>query len=145
MTVSYELSGLDISRLVAQFTARAKEACVQHITDEMIQLGEELRDRMRQTLMESFTRTGLERVASGAGQQAGRYDEGDMHDLIDYTLDLEYDTEELVLRWGWIDEVREYFAYQEYGTGNIEPMGALQESFSYGMVRVAEILREAGR
>lgn len=69
---------------------------------------------MRVVLHNATTPTGLERVASGAGKSAGRYDTGQMHDDIrGEVVSPELNT--IIGSFGWAGNPPDYYAEQEYG------------------------------
>lgn len=97
-------------------------------------------DRMIEILESAVTRTGEERASRGG--HPGRIDSGTMRDAISSGI---YETGGRVEgEWGWLDEVLDYFGYQEEGTGRIGAMNALNGSYISAREMFIERLQAAG-
>ena len=97
-----------------------------------VEVAAEAAEDMIRILEAAVTDTGLARVEAG-GNGPGRVDSGTMRDAISSKI-LESERDRVVVGWGWLDEVLDYFLYQEYGPEkydvNFEAMSALQVSFT---------------
>jgi hypothetical protein len=98
----------------------------------------ELVARMHEMILAAHTATGEARVASWPGLQAGRYETGRMYDAVDFEISADADS--VTLGWGWTDEFRDYFLYQDYGTTQIAAVGSLGDSFTLGITRMASLM-----
>jgi len=139
MAASFSFTGFDPGRLFAGVEAYG-DLALDEAAGEMATLGLSLATRMQEELLRAITPTGAARVAAGRGQHAGRYESGRMHDAIDYDLDIDREARIITLRWGWIQEWVNYFAYQEWGTQHIEAVGSLGTTYSWGIMQLRGIL-----
>lgn len=137
MSVDWSYSGLDVADLFGDIEAYVP-LMVDELAGEMAELGAELAARMGMLILAAHTKTGEARVASGRGPHAGRYETGDMYNAVDYRIDVE--PEAVILSWGWIQEWEDYFAAQEYGTSQIAAVGALADTFTLSLPRMAAIM-----
>lgn len=99
---------------------------------------------MRRIIAESITDTGRERAAEGTGLgQPGRIETSAM--ISDVTFALESDLDgEVVLTWGWVDHLEDYYLMQEHGTAKIRAMSALQQSYMKAREDVRQRFRDMG-
>jgi hypothetical protein len=139
--VKFEFKGFDISKL-----EYAVKAYVEDIEDDIERVLERIVDDamadMIRILETAQTPTGEARVAAGKGI-IGRVNEGKMRAAIERALS-PMASGGVAGEWGWLDEVEKYYDYQEYGTGKIGPMNALQDSFIHARERFREELRSLG-
>jgi len=95
----------------------------------------------------AITDTGEARAAAG-GNGPGRVDTGRMRDAVKRRL-LEKTPERTVGAWGWLDEVAEYFIYQEVGSEkfnvHFKGMSALQGSFLKARENFQRKLAQVGK
>jgi hypothetical protein len=133
--------GFDISDLEAQVIAIVDgiELDARQILED---LATEAVDEMYAILLAARTATGDYREASGKGV-AGRVNTGQMARDIKAALETGMDGS-AVLTWGWIDNLEDYYIYQEQGTGRIGAMSALQGSFTKTREKFFERLRDIG-
>lgn len=115
----------------AEAQGRKAKQEMDRILEEVIA---EAADDMIAILEAAATATGEARAAAG-GNGPGRVDSGTMRDAIRSRV-LEKSKDRTVGAWGWLDEVLDYFVYQEYGNDGekkfnvqFEGMSALQGSF----------------
>lgn len=112
----------------AEAQGRKAKQEMDRILEEVIA---EAADDMIRILEAATTATGEARAAAG-GNGPGRVDSGTMRDAIRSRV-LEKSKDRTVGAWGWLDEVLDYFVYQEQGSGKFnvqfEGMSALQGSF----------------
>jgi hypothetical protein len=118
-------------------------------------------DDMYRILLAARTKTGNDREAAGQGI-AGRVDTGQMSRDIKAALDAGLDGG-VVLTWGWIANVEDYYLYQEYGTAprapkvseatgqevdnghpGIKAMSALQQSYTKAREKFRQRLQDLG-
>lgn len=137
MGTTWTFDGFDVDALVADIEAYVP-IYLDELAGEMAELGMELVARMQALIMAAETPTGRARVAQWPGLNAGRYDSGLMHDSVDYEVIVADGA--VLLGWGWTEEFRDYFLYQEWGTSQIAAVGALGDSFTLATTRVAEIM-----
>lgn len=99
---------------------------------------------MRRIIADAVTDTGRERAAAGTGLgQAGRIESSAM--ISDVTLALETDLgSEVVLTWGWVDHLEDYYLIQEYGSEKIKAMSALQQSYVKGREKLRQRFLDMG-
>lgn len=138
--------GFDLGGLEAQVIAEVEgiELDVQAILEDIIN---EAVEDMIAILEAAATATGEARVARG-GNGPGRVDSGRMRDAIRGRVlpgELKGNADG---EWGWIDEVADYFIYQEYGAQEFnvlfKGMGALQGSFIKAREKFHARLSEIG-
>lgn len=114
-----------------QIAARL-EGKVNRTEDQLIRLVQGVvddgADQMRQFILLAVTKTGEERVRSGRGGEAGRYESGTMYDSVESNVSKERG--EIVGEFGWLDEFLEYFRIQEEGRGGVPAMHALHDAYA---------------
>jgi len=110
----------------------------------------EAADDMIRILEAAYTETGHRRVEKG-GNGPGRVDTGTMRDAIRSRI-LQKSKDRTVGAWGWLDEVLDYFVYQEYGDDpengfavHFDGMKALQGSFIQAREKFRKRLKQIGR
>ena len=107
----------------------------------------EAAEDMIRILEAARTPTGEARAAAG-GNGPGRVDTGTMRDAIKSRV-LEKTPTRTVGAWGWLDEVLDYFVYQEYGGEHFAVrfagMDALQGSYINARERFHARLRKIGK
>ena len=100
--------------------ADAAEQVIQTTVDEAEQLQKRLLDN-------AVTMTGADRISRGRGNTAGRNDSGAMIDAISNTVDAE--DGRVTGKYGWVNEQRDYFSYQDWGTKRVPAAHSLLDSF----------------
>lgn len=129
-----EWKGFDISKL-----EYAALAIVDGIELDARQIIEEITndalEEMVRIMEAATTKTGEKRAAERGGHP-GRVDTAQMAADIRYAIETGLDGS-VVGTWGWTQNVEDYYVIQEYGTGKIKAMSALQGSF----VKAKEELR----
>lgn len=122
--------------------AREMHDLAEQITKDAAIFG---RDRMIRILEAAHTQTGRDRVAQG-GNGPGRVDSGKMRDEI--SAEAHKTSEGAVGRFGWIDEVLDYFIYQEFGEDlfnvRFEGMKALQGAYLAAREQMLDDMQAAG-
>ncbi|GAB2699509.1 hypothetical protein BKA24_001811 [Microbacterium marinum] len=165
MSSSFSMTGLDVGALRAGFESRVS-AHVDEVIGEVAHLGNDLVERMQSMILAAHTPTGRARVASSSesdhygplGAQAGRYVTGEFYEGVDSAVAVERAgrgsltaggnlvvAAEVILTWGWLENWRDYFEDQEWGTDTIEAVGALGDSFTLALTRVPELLERVAR
>ena len=102
---------------------------------------------MRRTIVETTSPTGEARAAAGKGIQ-GRVDTGEMY--LDVDSDVRVQGNSIIGEWGWIEEVQDYYLYQNDGTEGtndrkgIDGMNALGKSAALVDDRIRARLRRLG-
>lgn len=138
-STSYSFTGFDPAALFAGARV-VGSILLDEAAGEMAVLGESLASRMQKELRAAVTRTGSARVAAGRGSYAGRYESGGMHNAISWDIDVNHQTLEISLTWGWLSTWADYFALQEWGTSHIEAVGSLGTTYSVGISQLRGIL-----
>ena len=139
MPSSYSFTGFNPAALVASVRL-VGDVLLDEAAGEMAVLGESLAARMQKELLAAVTRTGSARVASGNGSHAGRFVSGAMHNAISWDIDVDHQSLEVTLTWGWLSTWADYFALQEWGTSHIEAVGSLGTTYSAGIAQLRGIL-----
>ena len=104
-----------------------KRVMIDQSTEIMEITMREAEDLQRELLDAATTRTGEKRYAAGRGASAGRRDTDEMYEGIG--SEVEATSKRVVGRWGWLNDPKAYYSYQDYGTGRIPPAGSLIDSF----------------
>lgn len=141
--MSMTWQGFDIDGLQLDIRAWADkiELDARQILDDIVR---EAVDDMYQILLNAVTDTGLRRAAAGEGAGvAGRVDTGQMARDIKAALDADLDGA-IVAEWGWIDNVENYYVFQEYGNQYIKAMSALQGSYMKAREKLRQRLADMG-
>jgi len=90
------------------------------------------------------TRYGAKRFAAGKGRSAGRDHTGAMIDSI--SSDVKSAKTEVVGHWGWIDEFKDYFGYQDWGTSRVPAAHSLLDSYVQARAKfISRVTALAGR
>ena len=139
--IGVQWQGFDIKALEHEIHAVIDriEVDVRQILDD---IAREVVDEMYSILIAARTATGDRREAAGQGI-AGRVDTGSMARDIKAALESNMDGA-VVLTWGWVNHVEDYYLAQEYGTNKIKAMSALQQSYVKGRERLHERLQDLG-
>jgi len=140
MGLSYSFTNFNPERLLAGVEAWG-DGVFDEAAGEMAELGRRAAERMQEMILGAVTATGLARVAAGEGEHAGRYDTGTFHDAVDYDLIISHEQGTIVVRFGWLGMWQDYFARQEYGTEHIAAVGALGDTYTWGVAQLANVLR----
>lgn len=109
------------------------QAHIDDLLDMLYNLADELSNRGQTRMIEileaAVTPTGAARAARGG--HPGRVETGTMRDAI--TSDVDSDGDEIIAKWGWLEEVQAYFLLQEHGDSvfgvQFEGMKALMGSY----------------
>lgn len=139
MGAQFSFDGFNPERLMASVTVWIDDA-FDAAAGEMADIGRRAAERMQEMILAAETPTGLARVAAG-GAYAGRYDEGLFHNSVDYDVEIDHDARVITVRFGWLHQWRDYFAYQEFGTEHIVRVGALGDTYTWGIAQLANVLR----
>lgn len=145
MTVTFRMHKPDKNMAKwAEVQGRKIKQRLDAILEEVIT---EAADDMVAILEAAVTATGEARVARG-GNGPGRVDTEKMRKAIKSRI-LSKTKERSVGAWGWLDEVLDYFVYQEYGAEefgvHFEGMAALQGSFIMAREKFHKRLQQIGR
>lgn len=132
----------DLHDLLTNVAAR-EDRIIGNAAQIMGETVDEAQDEMATFIEEAVTPTGLARQAGlikdpHGSRHPGRVSSGNMRDEIAGSVETP-DEKTIVGKWGWPDP-REYFRYQEDGTGTIGPMHALLQSFINARERLAQRL-----
>ena len=138
MSVRTRITRLDAAAFTAAFETEARRIVIDELAGEALSIANDMANRMRQIILDAHTMTGRDRVASGRGPYAGRYETGEFYNAVDYDIDVNPDG--VIIAWGWLQEWEDYFAYQEFGTEHIAAVGALADTFTLSLARTALML-----
>lgn len=141
MSKSGLVKAWDVQALSAGMVAWGNDIHARAV-DAMEETAIEGRDDMLRTIVTSVTPTGEERAAKGGGIQ-GRVDTGQMYEDVDYQV--EYNAHEIVARWGWTRDFKDYYGYQDAGTKHLRGMSAIGGSFVKAMDRISARLSRITR
>lgn len=139
MGAEFSFDGFNPERLMASVTVWI-DTSFDAAAGEMAEIGRRAAERMQEVILAAETPTGQARVAAG-GTYSGRYEEGLFHDSVDYVIDVDHATHVITVRFGWLYEWRDYFAHQEFGTEHIARVGALGDTYTWGIAQLANVLR----
>lgn len=139
MGADFSFDGFNPERLMASVTVWIDDT-FDAAAGEMADIGRRAAERIQGMILDAETQTGLARVAAG-GTYAGRYDEGLLHNSVGFDVEIDHSAHVIVVRFGWLHEWRDYFAYQEYGTEHIVAVGALGDTYTWGIAQLANVLR----
>lgn len=136
-------SGMDFSDLEHRILAIVEE--IEIDARQILQdIALEVTADMRRIIAQAVTDTGRERAASGEGLgQPGRIETSAMISDVTYALDTNAGGE-VVLTWGWVDNLEDYYLIQENGNSRIKAMSALQQSYVKGREKLRDRLRDMG-
>jgi hypothetical protein len=132
--------GFDIDGLEHTVTALLDELEVdaRTILDD---IAREAVGEMQRIIETAITETGLIRAARGG--HPGRIDTGNMLDDVARALETGADGSVMVT-WGWVYEVQDYYLRQEHGDSRITAMSALQQTFTNAREKLHDRLRDIG-
>lgn len=139
MGAEFSFDAFNPERLMASVTAWV-DTTFDAAAGEMAEIGRRAAERMQGMILDAETPTGRARVEAG-GTYAGRYDEGHFYNAVDYDIHVDREERLIVVRFGWLHEWRDYFAAQEYGTERIAAVGALGDTYTWGVAQLANVLR----
>lgn len=99
---------------IARQVEQEMHGVLDHVTDALDSATSHAAESMRYILHESHTPTGIDRVSSGMGRSAGRYETGRMHDDLTSSV-TSPDLNTIIGSFGWAGNPPDYYADQEYG------------------------------
>ena len=113
--------------LIRDYVGARADQILDDAADDMREIVKDGAEQMQTIIDTSVTETGRRRVENG-GQYAGRRETDEMYQ--DVKFDVERGKDEVVGRFGWIDDWQDYYGLQNDGTQFVEGMDALGQSFA---------------
>lgn len=141
MGVRYK--GMDMRGLSTQMRIRSRLAIDE--VEQIVSMTVEEAERDQKALLDrAVTRYGAKRMAAGRGRSAGRNDTGAMIDAISSEVKANKTT--VTGKWGWIDEVKDYFSYQDWGTDRVPAAHSLLDTYVQARAKfIARVSALGGR